>query len=63
MTVQDIISVISAYDTIHVQDEANQRVYNGWNGNFKATCDWAYDVLDNKVSRVMSNASVTIIFC
>lgn len=61
MKLKDIISLIYAYDDISVQD-TNGRIYNGECQDFRATCEWAYEVLDSTVNGIRSDNDVTIIF-
>lgn len=61
MTLQDIISTISAIDNVSIQDK-NGRIYNGPNGDFKATCEWAHEVLDSKVERIRAYDNFVIVF-
>ena len=62
MKLSDVISLIYAFDEISVQD-SNGRIYNGECQDFRATCEWAYEVLDNTVNGIKSYNDITIIFC
>lgn len=62
MKVKDIISLIYSYDEISIQD-SNGRLYNGECQNFKTTCNWACEVLNNTVNGIRSYNNTTIIFC
>lgn len=61
MRLKDILSTISAMDEVSIQDSEG-RIYNGLNGDFRATCEWAYEVLDYKVDRIRAFNSFVIIF-
>lgn len=60
MTVESIISVVCAYDSICIESET-ELVFAGFNSDFKATREDADKYLDREVKRVTAVNSMLLI--
>lgn len=58
---EHITQVTSALQPIRIMDANNKCLYRGYNGDFRATCEQAYDLLDKEVFSIVCGEQSLII--
>ena len=61
MTVKQLISTISAIDTIKIQDTNGEDIFHGNCQDFRATCEKVHNYLDKEVDCIRAYKSCIII--